>query len=561
MSELVSRRRFLRDAAGAALGLATTRPLRIEAAPRFDLVLQGGMILDGTGGPPWPADIGIAGDAIAAVGSIDPQQGRRVLKAGQLHVCPGFIDIHSHSDYSILSYPGAESRILQGVTTEITGNCGGSAAPLQGVRVEQRRKDFLEDEGIEPDWSSVASYFERLERSGIAINQAMLLGQGTLRENAIGNLSRPLTDEELRAVLGAVEQGMEEGAIGLSTGLEYTPGSYTPTAEIVEMARVVARRGGLYASHTRNEEALLLEAVHEAIDIGRQAGIRVEISHLKAAGRPNWNKQIAALELIEAARRGAVEVLADAYPYTAYSTGLTIFLDPADREGGAAELVQRLRDPQQRARIRAELPARLERDPGGPELVVISSVRSDKNRNVVGKSLMEIGVSWQVDAVDALLRLLEQEEGAVGYIGHGMSPANVELVLKHPLVMIGSDGSSMAPVGKAAQEQPHPRSYGAYARVLGYYVRERQLFELPAAVKKMTSMPADQAGIRDRGRIARGHKADLVVFAAGEVRDQATFEAPQRYASGFVHVLVNGVAVVEDGKPTGARPGRVLRGA
>jgi N-acyl-D-aspartate/D-glutamate deacylase len=326
------------------------------------------------------------------------------------------------------------------------------------------------------------------------------------------------------------------------------------------MARIVARRGGLYASHIRNEEVALLEAVNEAIEIGRRAGVRVEVSHLKAAGRPNWGKQRAAINLIESARRSGIDVLADAYPYTAYSTGLSIFLEPWAREGGTQAIVRRLQDAQQRACIREEVAVRLASDPGDYDLVVIARLHTEKNLALVGKNLVEIGEGWKIEPLDVLLRLLE-EEGSVSFIGHGMSAANVEMVLAHPLVMIGSDGTSMAPVGRAAQARPHPRSYGTCPRVLGHYVRERGLFDLPTAVKKMTSMPADQVGLADRGRIARGQKADLVVFNAATVTDEATFEAPHRYPVGIRHVLVNGAFVVEQGRHTGARPGRVLRKA
>lgn len=324
------------------------------------------------------------------------------------------------------------------------------------------------------------------------------------------------------------------------------------------MARVVARRGGLYASHIRNEEVALLEAIDEAIRIGRESGARVEISHLKAAGLPNWGKQTAALDLIEGARVGGVEVLADAYPYTAYSTGLTIFLPAWAAEGGRSALVQRLEDPSTRARIRDGLGARIRQDPGDFDLIVISSVRSEENRGIIGQDLAAIAETWGLEPVDALLRLME-EETSVGFIGHGMSEENVDRVLAHPLVMVGSDGSSMAPRGEAARSRPHPRSYGTFARVLGLYCRERGLFDLPTAVRKMTSMAADQVGIPDRGRIARGMKADLAVFDAGRVRDEATFADPHRYAAGIHHVLVNGTVVVEGGSHTGARPGTVLR--
>jgi N-acyl-D-amino-acid deacylase len=555
-----SRRRFLEEGGRGLLGLAALRGGVIEAAPAFDVVLKGGTVLDGTGQPGFPADVGIAGDTIKAIDTIAPGQAARVVDVTGLHVCPGFIDIHSHSDPDVLAYPGCESRAYQGVTTELTGNCGGSAAPLEGRSAEEARRGHKE-QGIDADWSDVASYLARLDKSGMSVNQALLLGQGTIRDNAIGSVDRALTADELAGVLRVVEAGMEQGAFGMSTGLEYIPGQYTPTDEIVAMARIVSRHGGLYASHTRNEESMLLEAVNECLDIGRRSGARVEVSHLKAAGKLYWNNQAAALDLIEAARREGVDVLADAYPYTAYSTTLTIFLDAWVHDGGAAAMMARLKDRAHRERIRKEIDARVPKEPGGYELIVISRVSTQANRGLVGKNMREIADAWKVKPVDALLRVIEEESGSASYVGHGMSPENVEMVLRHPLVMVGSDGVSMAPRGKAAEMRPHPRSYGCFPRVLGHYSRERRLFDLPTAVRKMTSMPADQIGIRDRGRVARGRKADLVAFDAAAVKDVATFDDPHRYPAGVVHVLVNGQSVVENGRHTGARAGRALRRA
>jgi N-acyl-D-amino-acid deacylase len=550
------RRTFVTVGAAALAGAALAR--RVEAAAEsFDVVIRGGTVLDGTGAPAFPADVGIKGDTIAAVGRLEGASASRTIDARGLHVTPGFIDIHSHSDGDVLAYPTADSRVRQGVTTELAGNCGSSAAPLAAADAETRR-EYKED-GIDASWGDVASYFDGLERSRISVNQALLLGQGTLRRNAIGNMDRALTADETAALHRAVEEGMDQGAFGLSTGLEYTPGRYTPTEEIVALARIVARYGGLYASHVRNEETMLLEAVDEAIAIGRRSGARVEISHLKASGRPNWPKQRASLDLIEGARRDGVGVLADAYPYTAYSTGLSILLPPWAREGTSADAVARLKDAGARARIRKEVVTQVEGELYDYALIVISRVKTPKNRPFVGKTMVDIASTWKIDPPDAVLRLLEEEDMSVGFVGHGMSPENVEMVLRHPLVMIGSDGSSMAPVGKAAETSPHPRSYGAFARVLGYYAREKRLFELPEAVRKMTSMPADQVGLRDRGRIGRGRKADLVLFDAARVTDPATFTDPHRYAVGIPHVLVNGVAVVQAGEHTGARPGRALR--
>ena len=553
----VGRRDFLR-LGGCAIAASALRPAAILAAPSFDLVVRGGLVLDGTGLPAYPADVGIVADRIAAVGVISAEQGRRVLEVTGLHVCPGFIDIHSHSDGEILLYPTADSRVRQGITTELTGNCGGSAAPLGGAGAEADRRSYRE-QGIEATWTGVASYFDFLDRTGVSINQALLVGQGTIRTNAIGNVDRRLAPDELAAVIRAVEEAMDEGAFGLSTGLEYTPGRYTPTGEIVAMARVVGRRGGLYASHIRNEETTLLEAIDEAIAIGRESGTRVQISHLKASGRANWSKQQGALDLIASARRDGVAVLADAYPYTAYSTGLTILLSAAALEGGTSDLMTRLKDTAWRPRMRREVEEQMARELGDYALIVIARVKTPGNQGVVGRNIKEIAAAWGVEPVDAVLRLIEQEEGSVSIIGHGMSPENVETVLRHPLVMVGSDGSAMAPVGRAAQARPHPRSYGAFARVLAYYVRDRRAIDLAQAVRKMTSMPADQTGLGDRGRIARGKKADLVVFDPARVKDEATFEQPHQYASGIPHVIVNGVAVVENGRHTGAKPGRALR--
>jgi N-acyl-D-amino-acid deacylase len=557
MKKRLSRRAFLGQGGAAALALAA-RPARAEVLARFDVVLKGGTLLDGTGAPAYAGDLGIVGDRIAAIGEIAATQAARVVDVKGLHVCPGFIDIHTHSDGHLLAYPTADSRVRQGITTELTGNCGSSVAPLLGPIAEERRAAYRRD-GIEPDWTDVAGYFARVERERVSINHALLLGQGTLRACAAGVADRPLSADETKAVLRAVEEGMEQGAFGLSTGLEYTPGRFTPTDEIVAMARLVARRGGLYTSHIRNEERGLLEATDEAIRIGRLAGVRVEISHVKASGRGNWGKQAASLALIEAGRRDGVEVLGDAYPYTAYSTGLTVTFPGWSLDGGTPAVLARLRGAE-RDRIRKDvLDYVLNGDPGDFSLIVISSVQSAKNRPLVGKNLAEIAGIWKVEPVEALLRLVDEEDTAVSYVGHGMSPGNVARVLQHPLVMIGSDGSTMAPTGRAAETRPHPRSYGTCPRVLGYYAREQHLFDLPTAVRKMTSMPADQIGLRDRGRLARGKKADVVVFDAATVVDVATFEDPHRYPVGIVHVLVNGVSVVERGAHTGARPGQVLR--
>jgi N-acyl-D-amino-acid deacylase len=330
---------------------------------------------------------------------------------------------------------------------------------------------------------------------------------------------------------------------------------FAPPEEVAALAKVVARRGGLYATHLRNEDEFLLGAVDEALDVARRTGVKLQISHLKASGKPHWPMQELALARIDAGRTAGLDVMVDAYPYAAYSTTLTLLLESWARDGGAPELLRRLRDPEARARMRREMPARVARDPGDFASVVISSVEGADAAACVGKSLADLAENWSVDPAEACLRLLERANAEVGYVGHGMSEPNVERVLAHPAVMIGSDGRCMAPHGRALVTRPHPRSYGTFPRVLGRYRRERGLFDLATAVRKMTSMPARRAGLRDRGETVVGAWADLVVFDAESVADRATFEKPQTYPVGLPAVLVNGVFVVRDGVPTGERPG------
>jgi N-acyl-D-aspartate/D-glutamate deacylase len=528
----MNRRELLVAGSALASGVWLRSCARVDR--RFDVVLRGGTVYDGMGRPGVDADVAIEGDHIAAIGRIDAEQARHVIDVAGMCIAPGFVDIHSHSDRTILDCPTADSRVLQGYTTEITGNCGGSAAPGK---------------------VDVAAYFKSIESTKVSVNVALLIGQGTLRDNAIGPLDRALTDAEMESVLRSLEESLEQGALGLSTGLEYVPGIYTKPDEIERLARVVAKFGGLYASHMRNETSKLVDAVKETIDVGRKTGVRVEISHLKAAGKRNWPLQPEPLRLMQLARKEGIDVQADAYPYTAYGTGLTILVPSWSKDGGDDALLARLREPATRARILSETIATVDDDPGGYELIVISGVKTARNASLAGKSIAEIADLWQIAPGEAILRLIEEESTDVSYVGHAMSAENVELVLAHPLVMVGSDGVSRA---MSVEGRPHPRSYGTAPRVLGHFCRERKVFDLSTAIMKLSSMPAERAGLKDRGRIEVGRKADLVVFDAARVKDRATFDAPQAAPEGIAHVLVNGVAVVKDAVHTGARPGRVL---
>jgi N-acyl-D-amino-acid deacylase len=521
---------------------------RWSVAPRFDLVIHGGTVVDGSGGTPYCADLGLTGDTIAAIGTIGPGHGANALDARGLHVAPGFVDVHSHSDRTLRATPTADSRVLQGYTCEVTGNCGGSAAP---------RKPESAD-GASP--IGVWGYLDEVERARPALHHALLVGHGTLRTNALGATDRAPTPDELAAMTRALEEALDEGAFGLSSGLEYVPGIYTPPEELQHLARVVARRDRLYASHMRNEDVRLFEALDEAVDVARITGARVQISHLKCAGRGNWWKQDGALERIERARADGLDVLADAYPYTAYSTSLTVLFPSWAREGGDAELLRRLADPEQRARIREAVTARVSEDPGAFELIQIASKLSARNAAFVGKTIADVAAARGREEVDALLDLVAEERAETSYIGHAMSVENVAKVLAHPLVMIGSDGYVMpreAPPGEPSN--PHPRSFGTAARVLGEFCRDRGVLDVQTAVRKLATMPAERIGLTDRGRIARGAKADLVLFDLARVKDEATFTDPRRPPTGIEHVYVDGVLVADRGRLTEARPGKVLR--
>lgn len=542
-STLVDRRTLLRASAAAACAPWVQGCLATRSRPTFDLVVHGGQLVDGQGTPARRCDVGVLDGRIEYLGTIDAERGAVAIDARGLVVAPGFVDVHSHSDRSILECPSADSRVLQGYTAEITGNCGGSAAPT--------------GPGESPAYPSVRDYLRAVEAARPSIHHALLVGAGTLRENRIGRVDRALTATEFADVSRELERALDDGAVGLSSGLEYVPGIYTPPEELVELARVVARRGRLYASHMRSEDRRWIEAVDEALTLARSTGARVQVSHLKSCGRANWHKVDDAIARLERVVADGFDVRADAYPYTAYSTTLTILLSPWAREGGADELVARLRDRAQRERMRAEVLEHVANEPGGFDLVAISSRMEGSARGMSGLSVAQIAERWGVEPVDAYLRLLEEERGSISYVGHAMQESDVARILAHPLVMVGSDGY-IQPLHTNETSVPHPRSFGTAPRVLGRFVRELHALDLPAAVRKLAAEPAERARLDRRGRVLTGFHADLVVFDAERVRDRATFEEPRLASEGIEHVIVGGVPVVRLGVHTGARPGRVL---
>jgi len=528
----------------------------------LDLKIEGGLVVDGTGAPGTRADVGVRDERIVALGDLSREPAGRTLHAAGKVVAPGFIDMHSHSDWRLWVNRRAESKVRQGVTLEVVGNCGFSPAPVTAERREELRGFALYlPEGFEFRWGSVGEYLDALDAEGLAVNVVQLVGHGALRIAAMGFARRPPTAAELATMQRLLEDGLRAGAWGLSTGLIYAPGSYAATEELVALARVAARGRAIYASHVRGEGATLLPAVEEAIRIGRETGIPVQVSHLKAAGRPHWGRVADALARIDRAAAEGLDVHADCYPYTASSTTLRALLPDSALDGGLAGLLGRLADPAARAALREAL----ERPAEGPSLLdrvgweQIMVAWAPGRPEAEGRSLAALAAATGVTPAEAALDVLAATAGRAAVVLFQLDEADVRRALAHPRVMIGSDGSALAPYGELGRGKPHPRSYGTFPRVLGEYVREQRVLTLEQAVHKMTGLPARRLGLRDRGVLRVGAVADLVVFDPRRVADRATYADPHRYPVGVEHVLVNGRLVIRDGEHTGSLPGRLLR--
>lgn len=522
----------------------------------FDLILQGGQVLDGTGNAAIRADVGVTGDRIAAIGRLEAAAAGERIEVGGLTVCPGFIDPHCHSDALPFAADPLPAKILQGVTTEVNGNCGSTAFPLRpetaGLLKEHQAGLFADTPW---DWLTAGEFFASLERAGPVSNVAQLVGHGALRVAAFGFQNRPPSSDELALMQRLLVESLADGAVGLSSGLIYSPGFYSVTDELVALAEVMRASGRPYCSHVRGETATLFQAHAEAVEIGERAGAPVQHSHLKAAGRANHGRAAELLAVLEHARERGVEVTGDAYPYDAGSTRMAALLPPWSQEGGRDLLLERLTVPDDRARIKADF-----RDgipgwenlagAGGWDRVRIASVESDAA--LLGQSIQEVADARGVDPVDALCDVLVAERARPTIVVTMMDEPDVRQILQHPLVMIGSDAI-------VTRGKPHPRTWGTYPRVLGHYARDVGLFSQAEAVRKMTSMPAQKFGLWDRGVVRPGLAADLVVFDAATIRDRATYADPEQAPVGLPYVLVNGTVVVRDGRYTGGRAGRVLR--
>jgi N-acyl-D-amino-acid deacylase len=527
------------------------------------LLIHNAQVFDGTGSPAQLVDVAVAGDRIAAVGASVRSAAAEVLDATGLALAPGFIDIHSHTDLTIFAWPSADSKIAQGVTTEVTGNCGIGAFPVAPDSAEVLA-EYLRMHGARLPaaglaWSGFAAYALALERLPLALNLAPLTAHGALRIAAMGSADRPPDPAEHATMQGLLQAALAEGAWGMSTGLIYPPGSFAATAELIALARVLARAGALYTSHIRGEGATLRPALEEAVRVARESGARVQVSHLKALGQAQWGQGRQALAILEQARTAGLDVAADQYPYEATSTTLSALVPAWAHAGGVEALLQRLASNAEAEQLRVDI-RRSIAERGGPDRIVVASVQSGANGHLTGQSLAAIAKRWGVAPEAATCRLLREERAAVGAVFFSLSAEDVQAILVCPWVAIGSDGQAMR-ASAAGGSATHPRSYGTFPRVLGHYVRDEAVLPLDLAIHKMTGFPARRLGLADRGEVRPGWAADLVLFDPARIGDRATFAEPHQYAEGITHVFVNGRAVVRDGRITGDSPGRVLRRA
>ena len=551
------------SAQSAAPASAPATHTSTPAAP-FDVVITGGHILDGTGSPWYASDIGIRAGKIAAIARLDGQPRRQTLDAHGQIVAPGFIDMLGQSELNLLVDPRVPSKIFQGITTEITGE-GDSVAPLNAALIADNQSDY-QHLGITPDWTTLGEYFARLERQGIGINFATYVGETGIRRIVLGEGDVQPTPAQLDKMRSLVRQAMLDGAMGLSTSLQYAPAPYAKTAEIAALATVAAQYGGIYATHVRSESDEILAALDEAAAIGRQAHTSVEIWHLKAAGHANWGRMPQIVARIDQLRAQGLDIAADTYAYTAWGNPLSAFIPPWAHAGGTNAMLARLKDPATRARIRADMLQKHSswdnewQEISGPQDILITDVGNPALRPLLGQRLAQIAADWHEDPIDALCDLLLKDHADTEAAVFAMSEPDVELALRQPWVSIDNDAGGVSPEGILGQQHTHPRAYGTFPRILRKYVRQQHLLTLPDAIRKFSALPAERLRLSDRGVLKLGLAADIVVFDPATIQDRATYENPNQLSTGMDFVLVNGVPVIAHGKMTGALPGKVLRG-
>ena len=529
----------------------------------FDLVITNGHIIDGSGSPWYSGDVGIRGGKIAAIGNLSADARARTIDAQGKVVAPGFIDMLGQSEMTILVDPRLPSKIYQGITTEITGE-GGSAAPLNDAIIRADQSGY-EHYHITPDWRTFRQYFARLEKQGMGINLASYVGATQVRRMVLGDDDKQPSPEQLVQMKTLVRDAMKDGAVGVSTSLEYAPAPYAKTDELIALASEASKFGGIYATHMRSESDAVLESIDEALRIGREARIPVEIWHLKVAGKNNWGRMPEVVAKINVARNAGMDVSANTYAYTAWFNDFSAFIPPWAHDGGTAKMVERLNDPGMRARMRKDMLAPSKdwdnewQEIPGPEAIMIGIVQSPKLVPLQGKRLSDIAKLWNKDPLEALFDFLMEDPNA-GVAVFGMSQPDVTLALQQPWVSIDNDSSGASAEGILGKEHPHPRAYGTFPRILSKYVREEKALTLEDTIRKFSALAAQRMCLTDRGVLKSGMWADIVIFDPSTVHDRATFENPNQLSEGMDYVLVNGVPVVDQGKMTGKLPGKVLRG-
>ena len=560
-------KRAIPIACGAMLITACAANAPVPAAnisETFDVLITNGRVVDGTGAPWYRADVGIIGDRIAAIGQLAGRDAKTRVDASNLVVAPGFIDMLGQSEFNVLVDPRAASKITQGITTEITGE-GTSIAPVTDEIVKKDAK--YERYKVTADYRTLGEYFARLERTPPALNVGSFVGAGGVRAYVIGTTQRAATADDLAQMKKLVADAMQQGALGLSSSLQYVPDRFASTDELVELAKVAREHGGIYITHQRSESRQIIPSLDEAFAIAERAGIPAEVWHLKTAYRANWGRMPEVLRHFEAARARGLDVTANMYPYDRASNGLDACLPLWAREGGLDAMLGRLRDPATRERIKREMD-----DPnvkewenqwygsGGGAGVMISTVGDPSLRKYEGKNLVEIGKEMGKDPRDAAMDLVIADRGESSVIISIMREDDVKTALAHPMISIGTDSGARAETGPLSESKSHPRAWGSFPRVLGKYVRDEKLIALEEAIRRFTSRPAARVGIADRGLLRPGFKADITIFNPETIIDRSTFEDPTHYSQGVEHVFVNGAAVVSDGKITDARPGQAVRG-
>ena len=555
--------KLLRFALIALLLLALT-PLHAQTSAPYDLIIRNGHIIDGTGSPWYSGDIGIRNGRIAAIGFLGAAQAKRTIDAHGMVVAPGFIDMLGQSELTILVNPHLPSKIFQGITTEITGE-GGSAAPLNDaiIQADKLGYDHLK---LTPDWRTLRQYFTRLEKQGMGINLATYVGATQVRRMVLGDDKVQPTPAQLEQMKALVRDAMRDGAVGVSTSLQYAPAPYASTEELIALAAEASKFGGIYATHMRSEGSAIIAAIDEAVRIGREAHIPVEIWHLKAAGKPQWGWMPRIVAQIEKARASGVDVGANTYAYPAWFNTFSAFIPPWAHDGGDAKMIERLKDPAMRARIRKEMETLSDdwdnewQEIAGPESIIVSVVQNPQLLPLQGKTIAEIARLWNKDPFDTIFDLLIQDNAYTYVAVFGMSEPDVALALQQPWVSVDNDSQGTAPDGLLGQEHPHPRAYGTFPRILRKYVREEHKLKLEDAIRKFSALPAERMRLADRGVLKAGMWADVVVFDPATITDRAPFENPNQLSDGMQYVLVNGVPVIDGGKATNALPGKVLRG-